>query len=174
LPWSDRFAIINIVHPMQQRSPEHMAPMRARKLMVRQQEIVTRVNVETQTIETGPRCIHESTGNGQARSAEFQKFARQVIRDVYENMFRVRPEYSDATYQFAFIIRTMCAVCYEFVRTIIPLPTLNHVDDKFRDNLDRTGEAMSNIDHLPYMLQYYRGIHISQTYDQGVKRDLEE
>jgi hypothetical protein len=24
------------------------------------------------------------------------------------------------------------------------------------------------------MLQYYRGIHISQTYDQGVKRDLEE
>jgi hypothetical protein len=75
------------------------------------------------------------------------------------------------TYQFAFIIRTMCCVSYEFIRSILPLPNLNILDETFKGNVNEIDAAMSDMGQLHLMLQHYMEVYVPPGSLKGWRRD---
>jgi hypothetical protein len=96
---------------------------------------------------------------------------RDLVRaDLEHNLSWGSFKYGPETYEFAFILRSMCPSCYEFMRTIIPLPGLNHVDARFADEVQQTKQFMTGLDaeSLLQALAICRDPYIAPDYDNGV------
>jgi hypothetical protein len=98
-----------------------------------------------------------------------ETFRRQVRENIVRNLMRKTPEYSEAMRDFAFIIRSMCANCYEFVRTFIHMPTLKNLDPVYKEGIDKVDNAMSDIEYLDQLLASYRTSYITEDYNGGVR-----
>jgi hypothetical protein len=105
-----------------------------------------------------------------AARGSFEIFRDTVRNSIVQNIQYDTCNYPQAMYDLAFIVRSMSPVCYRFLRTIIPMPTLNHVDDKFKDAIDGVEQMMTDIDGIPEALDRYRQSHIPENYDGGVAR----
>jgi hypothetical protein len=59
-------------------------------------------------------------------------FRDRVRADIAHNIISPTYSYSPETDEFAMVIRSMCPSCYEFARTILPMPGLLHIDERFQ------------------------------------------
>jgi hypothetical protein len=46
---------------------------------------------------------------------------------------------------------------------LIPLPQIKHIDDCFKPYIGEAGAQITNIEHLPSMLENYKELHLSES-----------
>jgi hypothetical protein len=97
-----------------------------------------------------------------------EAFRQQVRRDIVTNFDRELPIYSEAMRDFAFIVRSMCPKCYEFIREFIKMPTLNNLDKYYKAPIDTIDKSISDIEYLPELLATYRVSFITEDYNNAV------
>jgi hypothetical protein len=97
-------------------------------------------------------------------------FARIFLPDLLRNIDRPPQahRFTAETYSAAFIIRAMSNQADEFLRRLIPLPQIKHVDEYFKPALDAVELQRKDIQCLPSMLSNHRYLHLPKGYSGGI------
>jgi hypothetical protein len=96
--------------------------------------------------------------------------ARVFLSELLQNIDRPPQahHFTAETYSAAFIIRTMSNQAYEFLRRLIPLRQIKHVDEYFKPELDAVELQTKDIQCLPSMLTNYRDLPLPEGYSGGI------
>jgi hypothetical protein len=158
-----------------QRSDVHMKMMRAEETVIRLTqkvgELEERIRELGEEVEREDVPATEAAGEPDLDDSHvFENFRRQLRKEIVDNIVNDTYRYSDSLRDFAYIIRSMCPSCYELLRTIIPMPTINNLERHFGDRLATARQGISDVSYLPSLLMDYRATHIPVNYDNGVTR----
>jgi hypothetical protein len=146
-----------------------MAMMRLTKLLAAAQNKLNVTEKIHPELQRAPKSDdHRGPSSPTPDAAE--GFRALFLNDLSENFGR-HPNarrYTNETYAAAFIIRTMSSQAYEFLRSLIPLPQIKHIDEHFKAALEQIQDQTSNLASLRDMLQTYRHLHVPDDYSDGI------
>jgi hypothetical protein len=142
---------------MSQRSPDHMTIMPMQKVLTAAQKKLN-LSEKAHLERALPLKPKVNVAPPHPKEEQADAFARVFLSDMLRNMNKppkVR-RFTAETSSPGFVIRAMPNQAYEFLRRLIPLPQIEHVDEYFKRALDAVELQMKHIQFSPVCLRITR------------------
>jgi hypothetical protein len=151
-------------------TPDYMTALRLRRSI---SDLQKKLAYHERVVQSKDHPVTSETtipGEPPEEPTPFARFRDRVRADIVHNIVNESYSYTPEMHEFAIILRSMCPSCYEFARTIIPMPGINHVDEKFQGEINETTQRMSGleVESILQSLSIYREIYVSPDYKDGV------
>ena len=104
--------------------------------------------------------IAEDDDSGDANQAVAREtVSRLIIENMLQNLSGRRRRYHPMCVKFCYILRSYSAVCYDYMRKILPLPSRQTITAKFKDVERRLARSYQCPGDLDYVISSYFDRH---------------
>ena len=104
--------------------------------------------------------ILEEDDDGDANQAVTREtISRLIIENMLENLSGRRRRYHPMCVKFCYILRSYSAVCYDYMRKILPLPSRQTITTRFKDVERRLTRSYQRPEELDYVIAAYFDRH---------------